>query len=157
MREQPRRLSSAQEMRLFLGLFVQPFVAAGLAFVAFPVVEHTGRALHGRISVDPLDAAASLAAGVAIVAFLVTLCGAVPAVLWLVRRGPLTLKTVLLSGLVLGNAPVLIGAVLAGFGSGAFGAIRAIVFGSYLGFGSAFVFWVVTVRGSNRVREPAAD
>jgi hypothetical protein len=36
LRLKPRTLTAAEEMRLFVGFVVQPFVAAGVAFFAFP-------------------------------------------------------------------------------------------------------------------------
>ena len=52
-----RTLSPADELRVLLGLAVQPFVTALLAFSIFPVVEYTGRRLYGGRSADPVDAA----------------------------------------------------------------------------------------------------
>ena len=94
-----------RELRLFAGFVVQPFVAAGLGFLCFPLVERSGRALYGGTTDDATRAAVSFAAGVGIVAFFVTLCGAVPAVLWCLKRGRLTLKHVLLGAVGLGNVP----------------------------------------------------
>ena len=75
MNRLPRRLSSAEEMRLLAGLFVQPFLAAGLAFIAFPLLllDRDGRTLAGGYPLDPTDAAVSVAMGAGVVAGVVTL------------------------------------------------------------------------------------
>jgi hypothetical protein len=151
-------LSSGDELRLFAGLAVQPFVAAALAFMLFPVVDYTGRPLYGGFPADPVDAAISFSFGVGIVALAVTVCGAVPTVLYLLKRGPLSLKKVLVGGVVLGNAPFIL-VVTAVFATqvargtmspdigrlfyGLQGVVRAIAIGSYIGVGSAAVFWLV--------------
>jgi len=156
-----RSLSPGDELRLFVGLAVQPFVAAALAFMLFPVVDYTGRPLYGGFPADPVDAAISFSFGVGIVALVVTVCGAVPTVLYLLKRGPLSLKTVLVGGVALGNAPfiLVVAAVVAtqvarGTMSpdvvrlfyGLPGVVRAIAISSYIGIGSAAVFWVVVGR-----------
>ena len=50
----PRTLSGSEEMRVFLGLVVQPVVAAGLAFVSSPLMEWSGHAIHGHLDGDLL-------------------------------------------------------------------------------------------------------
>ena len=156
-----RSLSSGDELRLFVGLAVQPFVAAALAFVLFPVVDYTGRPLYGGFPIDPVDAAISFAFGVGIVALVVTVFGAVPTVLYLLKRGPLSLKKVLAGGVALGNAPfilvvaaVVVTQVARGTMSsdagrlfyGLPGVVRAVAISSYIGVGSAAVFWLVAGR-----------
>jgi hypothetical protein len=100
--------SRAQELRLFAGLAVQPFVAAAL-----------------------------------------------PVVVWRMRRGPPTLRQVLLGGALLGNLPfaVIVPLAAAAGGSGAgwfwpFGAIRALAVGAVFGVAGAAVFWAIAVRGT---------
>ena len=61
-----RTLSRADELRVLLGLAVQPFVTALLAFISFPVVDYTDRYLHGGRPFDAVDAALALATGVGI-------------------------------------------------------------------------------------------
>lgn len=156
-----RRLSSGDELRLFVGLALQPFVAAALGFASFPLVDYTGRPLYGGFPADPVASAISFSFGVGIVALVVTVCGALPTVLYLLKRGRLTLKQVLVGGAVLGNAPfivlvagILVSHVARGMMSpdvgqlwyGFRGAIRATAISSYLGVGSAAVFWLVAGR-----------
>jgi hypothetical protein len=156
-----RRLSSKDELRLFAGLAVQPCVAGTLAFISFPLVDYTGRPLYGGFPADPVDAAISFSFGVTIVAFVVIVCGALPTVLFLLKRGSLTLKQVLVGGAALGNAPfILTVAVIVAsqlvrgtlspdighFWYGVRGATRAVGISSYIGLGSAAVFWVVAGR-----------
>jgi hypothetical protein len=154
-------LSSKDEIRLFAGLAVQPFVGAALAFLSFPLVDYSGRALYGGFPADTVDAAISFAFGVSIVALFVTVCGALPIVLYLLKRGPLTLKEVLVGGAALGNAPfilVVAGIVASQVARGTMssevghlwyglpGAIRSTAISSFIGLGSAAVFWVVAGR-----------
>jgi hypothetical protein len=101
-------LSSKDELRLFAGLAVQPFVGTALAFISVPLVDYSGRALYGGFPADSGDAATSFAFGVSIVAVCVTVCGALPTVLYLLKRSPLTLKQVLVGGVALGNAPFIL-------------------------------------------------
>lgn len=147
--------SPAAGVRVVAALCAQPFVAAALAFASFPLVERTGRPLYRGIPVDALDAAGSFAAGVAIVAFFVTLFGALPAVLWLTWRcSPFSITKVLLSGLALGNVPVVLLSLVAG-SYGPYGTIRAVAIGSFLGVSSAFVFWLIAGDGSGRSDAPS--
>jgi hypothetical protein len=162
-------LSRAGALRVFLGLAVQPFVNALLAFIIFPIVDYTGRALCGGRPVDPFDAALSLALGVGIVGVVVTIFGALPALVWLRARRAVTRTRVLIGGAVLGNAPsaLIVGGMLVSrlaHGEmprdvfdllyGPVGAIRTIAFGTFIGVASAAVFWGLAGRhidvGSDR-------
>jgi hypothetical protein len=153
-------LSPAAELRVLLGLAVQPFVTALLAFVSFPVVEYTGRPLYGGRLVDPFDGAVSFAAGAGIAGLVMAVFGALPVLAWLLKRGPISRRQALIFGAVLGNVPgVLIVATLAarGLRQGAMpglseltyspmGAVRAIALGSFIGAASAGVFWWIAGR-----------
>jgi hypothetical protein len=142
-----------------LALAVQPFVAALLGFIIFPVVDYTGRALYGGRPFDPLDAAISFAAGAGLAGLLVTALGAVPTLAWLLKRGPVTRRQALISGAVLGNVPGLLivgGLAASRLSQGAMpdlqltygpaGAVRAIAIGSFIGAASAAVFWRLAGR-----------
>jgi hypothetical protein len=123
---------------------VQPFAGAALAFVGIPLV-------------DPGGSALSFALAFAIAAGLVTLCVALPLVAWLLTRGPLRLRTILLSGVVLGNVPIAIMLVLAvamrqpdagPMWSGPAEAIRVLATGSIFGLAGATLFWLISIRGT---------
>jgi hypothetical protein len=139
------------QMRLLAGFAMQPVVAAAVGFVSFPAIDLSGRAigLYAGVPANSLDAAISIAAGAAMVAFVITLVVAVPAVIVGVRRGMLTRNRVLLAGMILGNLPLALIAVLAtangdlasGVGLGA--AIRAFITGSLFGLAGASVFWAI--------------
>jgi hypothetical protein len=147
--------SRAQEVRLFAGLAVQPFVAAAVGFMMFPLIEWSNSALRRGTSGDLVDGAVAVAAGAGLAAFFVTLLGALPIVVWRMRRGPLTLRQVLLGGALLGNLPfaviVPLAAAAGGSGAGWFwplGAIRALAVGAVFGMAGAAVFWAIAVRGT---------
>lgn len=161
------RLTPAQEMRVLVAFAAQPLVAALIAFAIFPIIEWTSRWLDGGRFGDPLQAAVSVALGAALVTILVVPLVALPAFAWLVRRGPLTRRRVLVSGALLGNVPgvaiVLLVAVHA-LTSGnhleltrvthdPLGLIRAGALGSFVGLVSASVFWLMIRRHMSQ--EPA--
>ena len=122
------------------------------------MVDWTGRALHGGLSTrDAFHGAIAFGLGAGMVAFVVTVCGALPIVLTCLERGPLTLKQVLLSGAALGNAPgaliVLLSFVTGQSASGAswfwsIEALRALAIGSLFGLTGAALFWIVSIRRS---------
>jgi len=104
-----------------------------------------------------------LALLVCMLAILVTVVAAVPIVWWLLQRGPLSLKRLLMAGFVLGNIPL--GAYLTIVAQAAIyhlvngtisqhllplldlltGLLHFISVGSFVGSASALVFWLVAV------------
>jgi hypothetical protein len=95
-RAQPRTLSGSEETRIFLGLMVQPFIAAGLAFVSSPLMEWSGRAIYGGIDVDPVHLAITQAFGAGVAAFFVSILAALPSAVFVLERHELTLRRALL-------------------------------------------------------------
>jgi hypothetical protein len=97
---------------------------------------------------------------VGIVAVATTIFGALPARGWVLKRGPLTRRRVLVAGALLGNAPsaLIVGGLALGQLSagtmprldaviyGYFGLLRVVVFGSFIGVVSAAVFWWLAGR-----------
>jgi hypothetical protein len=136
-------------MRLFLGFVIQPFLAAGLTYLAFPLIEYTGRPLYGGGTSSP-DAAIGLAFGVGLVAALITVTCAVPTVGWLADRTTVTLRRAALYGALFGNLPVVVGTLLAP-GYGLVGLLRASVTGTCLGITGAALFWVISIKGTGHV------
>ena len=147
MTPRPRTLTPAQEMKLLGGLAVQPFLAAGVAFVSFPwlLLDRSGRTLAGGFPADRTDAAISVALGVGIVALVVTVAGVFPAAVWMVKRHLVTLTQALLFGLGFANLPVVVGTVLAG-SYGMTGALRVFAFASLIGLTGAATFWRISLR-----------
>jgi hypothetical protein len=147
-------------MRLLVAFTAQPLAAALIAFAIFPIIEWTSRWLDGGRLVDPFGAALSVAAGAGVVAVFVVPLAALPAFAWLMRRGPITRRRVLVSGAMLGNAPIAaivgldaIHAVWSGDTQGlarvtrdALGIVRASAFASFVGLACAFVFWLMIRR-----------
>jgi hypothetical protein len=154
-----RRPSGA---RLFLGFAILPLADAAIAFVAFPLVWSLGGVL-GQLT-DPLGAARAFAIAAGFFGLLVTIVGAVPAVFWRLRRGPVPLRHAVIAGLLLGNAPPAgFGLMMAGFAIAhaaagtlserllpiselAAGSLRLIAMGSTLGVVSGVLFWLVALR-----------
>lgn len=140
-----RFISPRAEKRLFLGLLVQPVLAAALTYIAFPVIDSTGRALYGGQGGDA-DAALSLALGVGFAAAVITIVAVFPTVVWVVKRIDVTFTQTVLFGALFGNLPVVIGSLLAG-SYGPAGFVRAATLGTVLGVIGAALFWVVSLRG----------
>ena len=153
-----RTLSPSEDMRFLIGVAVQPFVAAGLGFLAFPVflLDPNGRALAGGSPGNVADAAGSVAAGVGLVALLVTLVGGLPTALWLTKRRRISLLEALAFGLGFGNLPFALGALMAGT-YGIAGFIRGMAFSSLLGIGCAAVFWCTALRQTVDVKPTAGS
>lgn len=145
---QVRALSPRDERRVFLGLLVQPFLAAALTYLAFPVIDATGRPLYGGRAGDSSDAAIALSLGVAVVAAVITVAAALPTAVWFMKRTTITLGRAALFGLLLGNIPVVVGSILAG-SYGPAGTARASVIGTLLGVSGAALFWLIAIRGQN--------
>jgi hypothetical protein len=142
-----RVLRPEREMRVLVGVAAQPLVAAAVAFLAFPVLllDGHGQTLGGGAPTSVADAAVSVAVGAGLVALAVTLVGALPTALWLMKRRRVSLPEALAFGLAFGNAPFLIGALLAGT-YGLAGFIRGVAFSSLLGVAGAAVFWWIALR-----------
>ena len=160
-----RTLIPADENRLLLGLVVQPFVAAALAFALFPLVEYTGRLVYGGgRPIDPVDAAPSFAIMAGVVASFVTGFIAYPGILWLLKRGPLTRAQTMIAGVVLGNVPgtvTMLGLAARHLSRGVTptmenltygwgGAVRLVVLGSVVGLVCSAVFWWIAGHQLNR-------
>jgi len=135
-------------MRLLGGLVVQPFVAAALAFVMFPLLllDRGGQTLAGGYPADVTDAALSVAMGVGIVASAVVLIGVLPVAVWLIKRHDLTLKETLILGLGFGNLPYVLLGVAAGGTYGVAGLLRGVTFSSLSGLVGAALFWLISIR-----------
>jgi hypothetical protein len=159
--------STQRTFRFWAACGVLPFLNALVAFVGFPLVwymvGHTGQQLT-----DPAQAARAFAIISGFFALIVTFGGAVPAVIWLMKRGPISLWHLIAVGLVLGNAPFLfyvIGLVLpatvAHLAVGTMGqhlmplsgliagTLRALAIGSVMGTVSAIVLWFIGIRGTD--------
>jgi hypothetical protein len=151
--------------RIVAAFTVVPVVVFVAARLGFPIVwSMSGN--RGQI-ISPAEPATAFAALTGFIGLLVTLFGAVPVFVWMKKRGPVSLSRTIGAGIVLGNTPMVaiaIGAlyftvlhivggtisqhlsppidVIAGF-------VRLSAIGSVLGASSAFVFWLVGVRGSD--------
>jgi hypothetical protein len=143
-----RLRTQPSDARLLVGLFVQPFLAAGVAFLSFPflLLDRSGRTLAGGLTSDPTDAAVSVAVGVGVVALVVTVVGVLPTVLWLTERRHPSLTETLLFGLAFGNLPYVLMAIAAGGTYGFTGFIRGVGFSSLLGLTGAAIFWAIALR-----------
>jgi hypothetical protein len=143
-------LTPKNEMRLFAGLVVQPFLAAAVAFFAFPflLVDGRGRppANSGHLP-SVTDAAISAALGTGIVALAVTMVFVWPIAVWLTKRRQLSLGDSLLFGLAFGNLTYVLLVVATGWRvSGVASLMQGVAFSSLLGLTSASAFWFLTLR-----------
>ena len=138
-------------MRIVVGLALQPIVAAAVAFLLFPLLllDRTGQAFGGGRPVSVSDSAASVAFAVGIVTVPVVIAGVFPTLLWLLRRGAITLTRALSVGLVFGNLPIVIGFLLAGT-YGAIATLRTIAYASTIGVAGATTFWLVVSHDHER-------
>jgi hypothetical protein len=148
-------LTQAQRLRVLAGFVVQPFTAAALGFVSFPLIELTHPTLNGRQVAGTADGALAIAFGAAFAAVFVTAFGALPLAAWCVKRGPLTFRQLAAWGGLLGNLPfvVIIGlASITGNLTDQFwdpmSLVRAIIIGVAFGVAGAAVFWLIAVRGT---------
>jgi len=147
---------------MLAGFGVVPPTAVLITLATYDGLWHAGLLPQGA-PIDSLDSAGSLGIGVAILAVVMTVFGAVPAVVWLNRRQSLSLGRLLIAGAVLGNVPfalIVLGVVAAHAGSGTLsadigrswyglsGAVVRTAMGLISGLGSAAAFWFVGVRGT---------
>jgi hypothetical protein len=147
------RVSRATALRLLGGFLVVPPALGVLGFFASGLMD-----IGGRMA-NPAGAAAGIALVIDVLAFLVTVAGAVPVVLRMAERGPLDRNRLLLAGALLGNAPltlIIVGATLVNLAAGTLERGRELyeilpnlarVFvGTFLGVSGALIFWHVGVR-----------
>jgi len=152
-------LTRGVKRRMAAGFLAVPPAIGIVVFVGFLVLHRLGWLPYTLP--DPVDAAAGVGLAVGILAFLVTVAGALPGVLWLAGRGPLPLRKLLLLGAALGNAPlilIIVGAtivnVVAGTPErgrelyGVAGNVARVAIGLGCGMVGAAVFWVIAVWGS---------
>jgi hypothetical protein len=150
--------------RFAAAVIVTPLVAGGCLFATYVLSWWSGvRVFEGPLSDWPRakDAAISLGVGGTILALIVT-GAAVPLLVWMRRRGPLSLGRFLSLGVVLGNLPFalivlsivavqLVKGTLSGdvarLWYGFSGTVRALALGLAIGPTSAAVFWAIVVRG----------
>ena len=152
-------LTRSVKRRMVAGFLAVP-PAIGLAvFVGFLALHWLALLPYGAS--DPAGAATSLGLAVGILAFLVTVAGALPGVRWLAGRGRLPLRKLLLLGAVLGNMPLILIIVIATTVNlvagtperaralyGLAGNLARVAIGLGCGTLGAAVFWVIAIRGS---------
>ena len=89
---------------MLAGFIVVVPTAVLIALATYDALWHAGWLPQGA-PIDSVDAAASLGTGVATLAVVVMVFGAIPAVVWMNARRPLSLSNLLVLGAVLGNVP----------------------------------------------------
>lgn len=159
------------ELRLVAGFALMPLVAAVFVFIAFAVLwSFTDSAAIGARLRDPIGSAVSMGMAAGLVGVFVTVLGAVPALVWLLHRGPISFAHVMIAGAAFGNLPFAVGVILMLASSmtrgtmpphvgdlwyGIQGALQTIGVGLFSGMSSAAVFWLVALEGSELVRTDA--
>jgi hypothetical protein len=163
--DRPDGLSVRAERRLVGAFAIVPLGIALVSFVGWWAI------LAWRPSVgDPVSAAWSVTLGITIIGLVVTVCGAVPGFIFLRRRGRLSLSSLVILGVVLGNVPlavIMVGVLAANSHDGTFGwrtlsnasggisgAVSLVLLGTAYGAASAATFWLIGVRGSGVARTP---
>jgi hypothetical protein len=148
-----------------------PFVAFAFAYIAeMTLWRRAGTFVSGTTVTmgtggsGPSEIALALAMTAGLVAVFVTVFGVIPMVAWLMGRGQLSLRTLVLLGAALGNAPfallclfIFVSHVAQGrlpdnpgdLWYGPSGAFRTVTEGLFVGMGCAAVFWAVCIRGSD--------
>lgn len=164
-------MSSGDEIRVLVGFAIQPFVAALLGLVTFPALNYIAHLRYGGRPGDPWDAAMSVALAAGLAGLFVTIIGALPLLAFLLSRGPISRKQVFTSGVVLGNVPLGIIALLVASqsnvstppmgssqltGDPLLGLVQALAFGSFFGAACAGVFWLVAGRHLGAATTPQA-
>jgi hypothetical protein len=149
--------SSRTDLRMLVGFALIPPMAVLITLVTYELM-FQARLLPRGAPIDSLDAAESLGTGVAILAVLVTLFGAVPTVISLKSRGLFSLGRLLILGAGLGNLPfalIVVGVVavhavsgtlsadIGRYWSGFSGAAIRVALGLVGGTGSAAAFWFI--------------
>ena len=159
-----RALSARSILRLIAACMLAPLVAGAVMFLTFIAQ------WYGRLQVfpsspysDPVDAARSVAAGVAVIAYMATAAIAVPLLGWRATRGPLSLMHVLSTGMIAGQVPFMLivaGILVVQTANGAlswdvarlwygwYGTLRAIVLGLLIGPSAAMAFWLIGIRST---------
>lgn len=156
MKAPPRTLTQPEAARVALGLVVQPFVTAAVAFFAFflLMLDGTGRTLDGSFPENPIQAAMSVAAVTGFLAVVVTFLGVLPTVVWIVRRRRVTLTYALFFGLGFGNLPIVLATLFFG---GNWNLLRTHAFASLTGVSGAAAFWLISIRGRDFSRATSAE
>lgn len=154
------KVKTLSKIRMCLAFLLAPAIAGILTFLI--VIGQS----YGRLNVFPtdpdlvVDGAIALAAGVTLVAFFAMFGAAVPIVAAIAKRGPLSLKQVVLVGVAIGQASVM--AIAAGIlilqtitghlssdvaklWYGLYGAVRASVLGMAIGGATAAACWVMGI------------
>lgn len=137
-------------MRLFAGVAVRPLVVGVLASMSVSLLLHRrGRNLGGGLTPDLRHAALTVALGGSVVAVFVTLVGALPMAVRLMKRRHVSLTETILFGLGFGNRPFVLGTILAG-SDGLEGFMRDAAFSFVLGHGGRSC----VLDGAIRTRSP---
>jgi hypothetical protein len=156
------RSNASLTLRVLAGFAAAPVAAALISVGVYEAFWHAGLMPNGA-PIHSIDSAVALGAGVFILAVVVTGAAAVPGVMWLADKGPLTLGRLLALGAIVGNAPfaVIVAGIVAvqlGEGTpisdippywyGSPGALVRIAMGIVAGAGAAATFWLVSVCGT---------
>jgi hypothetical protein len=145
---------------MLAGFALVPPTAVLITLGTYALMWQGGLLPHGA-SIGWLDSAGSLVTGVAILAVLMIVFAAIPAVIWLNGRRSLSFGRLLVLGAGLGSVPfalIVVGVVAVHAVSGTLsgdigrywygfsGAAVRVAMGLMTGMGSAAVFWFVGIR-----------
>jgi hypothetical protein len=151
-------------LRTLVGFALMPPSAAIIAVPLYAVMYAAGFLPRGA-PIDSLDSALGLGTGVAILAVVITVFCALPAVNWLNEHRLLSPQRLLVLGAVLGNVPLAIivvvivvvqlarGSLSQAVGQywyGLGGAVVRVGMGTIVGMGSALILWLVAIEDNDR-------
>lgn len=154
--------SSRAGLRMLAAFALVPPTAVLITVGTYELMWHAGVLPFGG-PIDSLDSAGSLGAGVAILAVLMTVFGAIPGVIWLNARRSLSLGRLLILGAGVGSVPfalIVLGLVtvhamngslsadMGRYWHGLSGAAVRVTMGLISGMGSAAAFWFVGIRST---------
>jgi MFS family permease len=153
------RISRSTSLRMLGGFVAVPPALGILGFFGFGLLESGGLLPYSGRLTNPTGAATGIGLVVSVLAFLMTVGGALPVVLHLSERGPLERKRLLVAGALLGNVPlalIIVGVTLVNLAAGTPergrelyeivpNLVRVLV-GTFLGVSGAVIFWHIGVR-----------
>jgi hypothetical protein len=146
-----RSLTPKEEMRLFAGLAVQPFLAAAVSVLSFALV-FPGRLTRTH---DPAEAAFGLALYMGYAALLMTIFCVLPTTVWVVKRIRVSFVQALAWGFAFANLPFALITIANDHGDSDL--LKQHGLFTLIGLVGAAAFWAIAIRGKDLSRDPPME